>query len=370
MFFDASKITDLHVQNIPAVHIICPHIVSDLASLPRRNLTAMYRIISNQWRPNQPPLSGSFHAASHFSTTHLAHPKKGHATEAPHLLMGLTKHPTLSHIPCNSQSSDTSHKPSHYLAVKFAGGKVFYCELKPLVNFHEDDLSKKMEKGWCALCDLRPVEKKGKGKLIGAVEWDGERFKSILREHLDSVKFLQQELHHHGEKEEEIGRDLEAEELTQLEQQRLELEEGAMKKVNLLEWALLGGLAVIMGVFIRYENLLNIHNHDCVRLTWWDWDWDAVEPFSFVFMFSLLIAGFAYFVLTKKDLTYEGARRRAMNILFTRCLFCVLIISFEALRGELENPNHGIQLLVGYIIPPSPPPFQLLEYHILGEEGG
>ena len=55
-----------------------------------------------------------------------------------------------------------------------------------------------------------------------------------------------------------------------------------------------------------------------VRLTWWDWDWDAVEPFSFVFMYSLLIAGFAYFVLTKRDLTYQGARRRVKNMLFTR----------------------------------------------------
>ena len=76
------------------------------------------------------------------------------------------------------------------------------------------------------------------------------------------------------------------------------------------------------------------HYHICVRLTWWDWDWDAVEPFSFVFMFSLLIAGFAYFVVTKKDLTFEGARRRAFNILFTRCLFCAMIISFLVLTGR------------------------------------
>ena len=110
-----------------------------------------------------------------------------------------------------------------------------------------------------------------------------------------------------------------------MEQQILEIEEAAEKKVNFLEWVLLGGLAVIMGVFIRCvfcvtidSDRIYLHNHGCVRLTWWDWDWDAVEPFSFVFMYSLLIAGFAYFVLTKRDLTFEGARRRAMNILFTR----------------------------------------------------
>merc|ERR1719500_1138844 len=79
--------------------------------------------------------------------------------------MGLTKPTNLSHIPCMSKSSDTSPKPSHYLAVKFAGGKVIHCELKPLLNFHEDDFSKKLEKGWCVLCDLRPLEKK-----VGAAE--------------------------------------------------------------------------------------------------------------------------------------------------------------------------------------------------------
>jgi len=265
---------------------------------------AMYKIISKQRQPNQPSkaLSRSYLAASYFSTTHITCPKKGLVTEAPYLSMGLTKPPNLSHIPCMSKSSDISPKPSQYLAVKFAGGKVIHCELKPLVNFHEEDLSKKLEKGWCVLCDLRPLEKKIEGKLVGAVEWDGERFKSILKEHLDSVKFLQHEMHHLGEKEEEVGR--EAEELRQLEKQRLELEGAAERKVSFLEWVLLGGLLVIMGVFIR--------------LTWWDWDWDTVEPFSFVFMYSLLIAGFAYFVLTKKDLTFEGARRRAMNILLAR----------------------------------------------------
>ena len=67
-----------------------------------------------------------------------------------------------------------------------------------------------------------------------------------------------------------------------------------------------------------------------------------MEPFSFVFMYSLLIAGFAYFVLTKKDLTFEGARRRAMNILFTRCrVLCCdhFICSFnrEAQRRDFNS---------------------------------
>ena len=45
--------------------------------------------------------------------------------------------------------------------------------------------------------------------------------------------------------------------LRQMEQQRLELQKAAGKKVNFLEWALLCGLLVIMGVFIRYVFLYN-----------------------------------------------------------------------------------------------------------------
>ena len=146
-----------------------------------------------------------------------------------------------------SKSSDTTHNPPHYLAVKFAGGKVINCEVKPL---DKDDLPRKLERGLCALCDLKPVEKISKGKLIGAVEWDGERFKSILGGNLDSGKFLQQELHQLGEEEEK--------EIAQLEQQRLEVVETVMKKVNFLEWALLCGLAVIMGVFIRCVFCVNL----------------------------------------------------------------------------------------------------------------
>ena len=193
----------------------------------------MYKLISKR-RSNTTSraLSRSFLAVAYFSTA----PQKG--IEVSNLFTGRTKSSKLSGTPRMSKSSDTTHNPPHYLAVKFAGGKVINCEVKPL---DENDLSRKLERGLCALCDLKPVENISKGKLIGAVEWDGERFKSILGENPD--RFLQQELHQLGEKEEK--------ELAQLEQQRLEVVETAMKKVNFLEWALLCGLAVIMGVFIR-----------------------------------------------------------------------------------------------------------------------
>ena len=188
---------------------------------------------------------------------------------------------------------------------------MIHCHLKPLVNFYEDDLLKKMKQGWCVLCDLKPVDSIGReldgveinvagdgfdGKLIGTVEWDGKRFEAISKEHLDlemfltilkimlsthgekgtqelielvieeglekkkSLQLLKQMLHIHGEKDSQL--------------ERLELEKLAEWKVNFLAWTVLFSLLVILGVFIRYVNssfdglsLCCIHSNAIIRQT-------------------------------------------------------------------------------------------------------
>ena len=165
---------------------------------------------------------------------------------------------------------------------------MIHCHLKPLVNFYEDDLLKKMKQGWCVLCDLKPVDSIGReldgveinvagdGKLIGTVEWDGKRFEAISKEHLDLEIFLtilKKMLSTHGEKgtqeliELVIEEGLEKKKSLQLLKQmlhihgekdsqleRLELEKLAEWKVNFLAWTVLFSLLVILGVFIRYVN--------------------------------------------------------------------------------------------------------------------
>jgi len=205
-----------------------------------------------------------------------------------------------------------SSLPAHHLAVKLADGKVVWCKLKPVVNHQDSDVQTKLEKGWCILCDLAPVEGGSEdvldGKLIGAAEWDGENFRSILEEVFNMNKPLEfsalQKKWRLKRKKHQGGADGVSEELDQLEKQRLELELMAESATNFFDWATLFILAVVWGIF--------------VRLIWWEWNWDAVEPFTFVFMYSLLIAGFAYFVLTKKDLTYQGARLKAKKMLLNR----------------------------------------------------
>ena len=321
------------------------------------------------------PFPPSFFSPLHHSDL------KGLATVADHHIKEQGKSPKLFQNDNLLASSDQSHNPCPYLVVKFPGGEVIHCHLKPLVNFYEDDLLKKMKQGWCVLCDLKPVDSIGReldgveinvagdgfdGKLIGTVEWDGKRFEAISKEHLDLEMFLtilKKMLSTHGEKgtqeliELVIEEGLEKKKSLQLLKQmlhihgekdsqleRLELEKLAEWKVNFLAWTALFSLLVILGVFIRYVNSSFDGSTLCVvfiqmllsaRLTWWELDWDTVEPFSFVFMFSLLIAGFAYFVLTKKDLTYQGVRRRVKNILFIRCLLHIYVC--VAVPGRLST---------------------------------
>ena len=156
-----------------------------------------------------------------------------------------------------------SSLPAHHLAVKLADGKVVWCKLKPVVNHQDSDVQTKLEKGWCILCDLAPVEGGSEdvldGKLIGAAEWDGENFRSILEEVFNMNKPLEssalQKKWRLKQKKHQGGTDCVAEELDQLKKQRLELELMAESATNFFDWATLIILAVIWGIFVRYNCL-------------------------------------------------------------------------------------------------------------------
>ena len=78
-----------------------------------------------------------------------------------------------------------SSLPAHHLAVKLADGKVVWCKLKPVVNHQDSDVQTKLEKGWCILCDLAPVEGGSEdvldGKLIVPLNGMGKTFDLFWR---------------------------------------------------------------------------------------------------------------------------------------------------------------------------------------------
>ncbi|ORX92119.1 hypothetical protein K493DRAFT_316792 [Basidiobolus meristosporus CBS 931.73] len=49
------------------------------------------------------------------------------------------------------------------------------------------------------------------------------------------------------------------------------------------------------------------------KLTWWDYGWDVMEPFTYFTGVGVGIFGYLYFLITKRDYTYESLTKYAVN---------------------------------------------------------
>ncbi|KAK9768381.1 hypothetical protein K7432_001041 [Basidiobolus ranarum] len=49
------------------------------------------------------------------------------------------------------------------------------------------------------------------------------------------------------------------------------------------------------------------------KLTWWDYGWDVIEPFTYFTGVSVGIFGYLYFLITKRDYTYEAISKYAIS---------------------------------------------------------
>ena len=133
--------------------------------------------------------------------------------------------------------------------------------------------------------------------LQGHLELSGEFRVTDLEELLDEeevtltihgVRFIRQTEVTAGEAEDE------AVELEALEKEVKEVLARAEWRVGAAAWVGLLGLSATLGAF--------------AHLIWWRFDWDTMEPFTFMWTYSLLVAGFGYFVATGRDPSYREAR--------------------------------------------------------------
>ncbi|MED6204425.1 hypothetical protein PIB30_009169 [Stylosanthes scabra] len=86
------------------------------------------------------------------------------------------------------------------------------------------------------------------------------------------------------------------EELNKLHQKKEELDVLAHKQVRRILWGGLGfGIATISLFF---------------RLTFWEFSWDVMEPIAFFTTSTGLIIGYAYFLFTSRDPTYQDFMKR------------------------------------------------------------
>uniref|UniRef100_A0A0E0F919 Calcium uniporter protein C-terminal domain-containing protein n=1 Tax=Oryza meridionalis TaxID=40149 RepID=A0A0E0F919_9ORYZ len=86
------------------------------------------------------------------------------------------------------------------------------------------------------------------------------------------------------------------EELKKLQEKKEEIDKLAHKQVRHILWSGLGFFMCQVGLFFR--------------LTFWEFSWDVMEPIAFFTTASGLLVGYAYFLITSRDPTYEDFMER------------------------------------------------------------
>ncbi|CAK9142334.1 unnamed protein product [Ilex paraguariensis] len=85
-------------------------------------------------------------------------------------------------------------------------------------------------------------------------------------------------------------------ELKQLQEKKEKIDMLAHKQVRRILWTGLGLSVVQVGLFFR--------------LTFWEFSWDVMEPIAFFTTTTGIVIGYAYFLFTSRDPTYQDLMKR------------------------------------------------------------
>ncbi|XP_022731150.1 calcium uniporter protein 5, mitochondrial-like [Durio zibethinus] len=85
-------------------------------------------------------------------------------------------------------------------------------------------------------------------------------------------------------------------ELKRLQEKKEEIDVLAHKQVRRILWTGLGLAVVQVGLFFR--------------LTFWEFSWDVMEPIAFFTTTTGIVIGYAYFLFTSRDPTYQDLMKR------------------------------------------------------------
>nr|XP_027190656.1 calcium uniporter protein 5, mitochondrial-like isoform X2 [Cicer arietinum] len=86
------------------------------------------------------------------------------------------------------------------------------------------------------------------------------------------------------------------EELKKLQEKKIEIDMLAHKQVRRVLWSGLGFGVITVGLFFW--------------LTFWELSWDVMEPIAFFVTTTGLVTGYAYFLFTSRDPTYQDLMKR------------------------------------------------------------
>jgi len=86
------------------------------------------------------------------------------------------------------------------------------------------------------------------------------------------------------------------EELRKLQAKKIEIDMLAHKQVRRILWCGLGFGVFTVGLFFR--------------LTFWEFSWDVMEPITYFTTSTGLVIGYAYFLFTSRDPSYQDLMKR------------------------------------------------------------
>lgn len=116
-------------------------------------------------------------------------------------------------------------------------------------------------------------------------------------------------------------------ELKMLQKKKEEIDLLAHRKVQRILWGGMGFFTLQMGLFFR--------------LTFWEFSWDVMEPIAFFSTTAGIILGYAYFLFTARDPTYQDLMKRLFlsrqRKLFKRHNFD--INKFKELQLKCKTPH-------------------------------
>lgn len=116
-------------------------------------------------------------------------------------------------------------------------------------------------------------------------------------------------------------------ELKMLQKQKEEIDILAHKQVRRILWCGLGFSVVQVGLFFR--------------LTFWEFSWDVMEPIAFFTTTTGLVVGYAYFLFTSRDPTYQDLMKR-LFLSRQRKLFKLQNFDIDRLRELQKHCNSPV----------------------------
>lgn len=123
------------------------------------------------------------------------------------------------------------------------------------------------------------------------------------------------------------------EELKILQEKKEEIDVLAHKQVRRILWSGLGFSIVTVSLFFR--------------LTFWEFSWDVMEPIAFFTTTTGLVIGYAYFLFTSRDPTYQDLMKRLF--LSRQRKLCKRhnfdIERFKELQCKCKTPLHATTVL-------------------------